>query len=192
MANIIEVMVQTQNYWNIQGKTLFHHAIAQYVTQKQKFYVSRVIRAKLYDLLGDPYDQDTFNASSNEDLTKCELTSNQITTLRNVSSVINEEETLEVNLNRLMKVSGMGPWTIKSIRLMLTNDNSIFLYEDYYIRSRLGELYNIKLLSPLQAKDIGLKWGMYQSSLSKFLWRIKTSGIEKIKSQTPLVKEDFL
>lgn len=74
---------------------------------------------------------------------------------------------------------------------MLTNDN-IFLYEDSYIRGRLAELYNVDKLTQAQARDIGLAWGEYQSYLSKFLWRIKKSGIQKIKMQIPLLREDFL
>lgn len=192
MTNLIDVMNNTWEYWYIQGKTLFHHAISQYVTQKVSFKISQRIRSKLYNLLGNPYNQDTFNSLSNTSLYRCGLCNEQIIGLRNISDIIKEEDSLDVNLLRLKGINGVGDWTIKSIRLMMTDDTSIFLYEDKYIRSRLAELYNRQSLTGNQAKNIGISWGQNQSNLSKFFWRIKTSGIEKIKNNIALTKEDFL
>jgi 3-methyladenine DNA glycosylase/8-oxoguanine DNA glycosylase len=189
---MIQIIESTREYWTLPVKTQFHHIVSQYVTKMVRFSESRKIRKNLYLLLGDPYSQDIFNSSSSEDLIRCNLSNEQIITLRYISSIINEREDLEVNLQRLSLIKGVGPWTIKSIRLMMTNDNTIFLYEDSYIRDRLAELYNLDKLTQTQAKEIALKWENYQSCLSKFLWRIKKSGIQKIKAGIILTKGDFL
>jgi 3-methyladenine DNA glycosylase/8-oxoguanine DNA glycosylase len=192
MAYVINTMANTTEYWMLVKKTKFHHCIAQYVTKMVKFKQSQIIRRDLYGILGDPYSQDKFNTCSDAELIKCGLSEEQIATLRYISSLINESEDLETNLQRLSQVRGVGPWTLKSIRLMLSDDTHIFLYEDSYIRTRLAELYGVTSLSQSQAKNIALAWCEYQSYLSKFLWRIKKSGITKIKLQMPLLKEDFL
>lgn len=125
-----------------------------------------------------------------------------INILRLISSLVNENDSLDENLDRLKQIKGVGPWTLKSIRLMLnTSDSissgdrrngSIFLYEDSWVRSRLKELYGLQSLSTSQAKKIGLEWANYQTCLSKFLWRIKPSGIQKIRSKLLLSRDDFV
>ena len=192
MNYILEIMYSTIQYWNLPAKTQFHHCVAQYVTKMVKFSQSQKIRRNLYLLIGDPYDQNIFNNSSNQELFNCGLNQEQITTLKYISSIINEQDTLDNNLERLIKVQGIGPWTIKSIRLMLSNENDIFLYEDSYIIARLSELYGMKSLTQANAKKIGSAWNQYQSIFSKFLWRIKKEGIQKLSMQIPLTRDDFL
>lgn len=189
---MLQIIENTREYWQLPVKTQFHHIVSQYVTKMVKFSISQKIRRNLYLLLGDPYNQEVFNNSLDYNLRQCNLSNEQIITLRYISSIINENDNLEVNLQRLSLVQGVGSWTIKSIRLMMTNDNTIFLYEDSYIRDRLAELYNLNKLTQTQAKEIGTKWEIYQSYLSKFLWRIKKSGVQKIKLGILLTREDFL
>lgn len=191
MDYILSVIYNTVEYWKLPVKSQFHHCIAQYVTKMVKFTESQKIRRNLYLLLGDPYSQNVFNNCLDQDLSKCGLNFEQITTLRTISNIIKEEDTLDNNLSRLQLIKGVGVWTIKSIRLMFGNDN-IFLYEDSYIRNRLAELYNMKSLNQSEAKQIGLAWNQYQNILSKFLWRIKKEGIQKLTMQIPLTREDFL
>lgn len=195
MDYVLTVIINTSQYWNLPAKTQFHHCIAQYVTKMVKFSQSQKIRRNLYLLLGDPYDKYKFDNSSNQDLINCGLNQEQITTLKYISSIIDEQDTLDNNLERLSVVKGVGPWTIKSIRLMLSNTSNneqIFLYEDSYIRTRLSELYGMKTLSQANAKKIGSAWNQYQTILSKFLWRVKKEGIQKLTMQIPLTQDDFL
>jgi 3-methyladenine DNA glycosylase/8-oxoguanine DNA glycosylase len=192
MDYVVNVIVNTSQYWNLPAKTQFHHCIAQYVTKMVKFNVSQKIRRNLYLLLGDPYDKYKFDNSSNQDLINCGLNQEQITTLKYISSIIDEQDTLDNNLERLSKVVGFGHWTIKSIRLMMSTNEQIFLYEDSYIRTRLSELYGMKTLNQANAKKIGSAWNQYQSILSKFLWRIKKEGIQKLTMQISLTRDDFL
>lgn len=77
VENIVKVIQNTSEYWNLPSKTQFHHAIAQYVTQMVRFNQSRQIRSKLYLLLGDPYSQMLFNSISNDKLFECGLSYNQ-------------------------------------------------------------------------------------------------------------------
>lgn len=192
MENIIDVVNKTREYWMIKRKTQFHHIIAQYITKMIRFTESQKIRRNLYELLGDPYNKEIFDKCNDNELIKCGLSLQQIITLRNISNLINEKDTIDDNLQRIYKIKGVGTWTIKSIRLILTDDHDIFLHEDSYIRSRLAELYNLNSLTLTQAKDIGYSWHQYRSTISMFLWRIKKAGIEKIKSGEILLREDFL
>ena len=195
MNYVLSIMNITTEYWNLAAKTQFHHCIAQYVTKMVKFSQSQKIRKNLYLLLGDPYDKYKFDNSSNQELANCGLNEEQITTLKYISSIIDEQDTLDNNLERLSKVNGIGPWTIKSIRLLIipvNGNDQIFLYEDSYIRKRLSELYGMKTLTQANAKKIGSAWNQYQSMFSKFLWRIKKEGIQKLTMQMPLTQDDFL
>lgn len=192
---IKRVIESTRAWWELPRKTQFHHILSQYITKMVRFSVSRKIRSNLYALLGDPYSQSLFNAILRDNvqcLLSCGLNNEQIDTLRIISNLVDEKDCLDNNLERISGIVGVGAWTLKSIRLILDSDSDIFLYEDSYIRSRLAELYGVSSLTPTKAKQIGLEWTHRQTDLSKFLWRIKKSGTDKIRRNAELERDDFL
>jgi hypothetical protein len=114
-----------------------------------------------------------------------------------------------LSMNELKDIPGIGDWTYKGLLIMGHGDsstcsNSIFLSEDAWIRKRLSELVDDPRISKsIVAANILIdRFTNYlldtnnekldKSKLSRFLWRIKDSGIQKIRNNSNLSREDFL
>lgn len=181
-----EIVISTHPYWLIDVKPFFHHAIAQCITQQISFKQSRLIRQKLYTILGDPYDQAMFDNADDITLSKCGINDSMIQILRLVSEQINPDKSDNDNLDAIHKIRGVGNWTIKSIKLMRRSAGfeNIILFEDYYIRKRLGEFFGKTIVSQSDAKTYVEKLGkIYQLDcgiISLFFWRITSDGIRQI------------
>ncbi len=217
-AKLLTVAEETRAWWQLPVKTTFHHVVSQVVTQMVAFSISRKIRASLYTLLGDPYDQSKFDACSDEELREqAGLQLKQIQLLRNVSDYLHRENGSEAKTNigaltvhgdhqhlvarnsprvvlGLSALKGIGPWTVKSCLLMLRlDDDDLFLSEDAYIRARLSELLSCsRPLTRTKAAELAKQWSPRQSTVSRFLWRVKPGGVVKLKSNIPLTRQDFL
>jgi 3-methyladenine DNA glycosylase/8-oxoguanine DNA glycosylase len=94
------------------------------------------------------------------------------------------------------KIKGIGPWTLKALKVIHEPDGDVFLVEDYYIRQRLSELKGLgKTCTASAAKKLAresTEWAGNLTMISNFLWRIKSSGIQKIIDCEPLDRDDFL
>ena len=195
---MLQTIKSTERWWSLEPKTLFHHAISQFVTQLVSFKRSQLIRKNLYLILGDPYDQNIFNRTPDSELIRIGITHNQIVTLRQVSVIINTTDTVSNNLERLRLIHGIGPWTIKSIILMLRAPGweKINLYEDAYIRNRLKELTRSSTMTQGDAKkliNIICENTEYHCGIcSMFLWRITSNGINNLHAGNQLGESDFI
>jgi 3-methyladenine DNA glycosylase/8-oxoguanine DNA glycosylase len=198
LGNFADILDKTKNFWSLSTKTFFHHAVSQYVTQKIRFEQSRRIRAKLYAVLGDPYDQNAFNKLSDIEYNNLGLNSEQIKTLRIISANINISDDNEHNLDRLQKITGIGPWTIKSIQLTcrMNGWEQLTLEEDSYIRKRLSEIYDLNSLTTVRAKKLIIVLSsthqVTTGEICLFMWRLKSSGIINLKQGHILTQTDFL
>lgn len=193
--NILGIILSNKNFWDLESKTLFHHAVSQYLTQLVSFNQSRVIRGKLYKMLGNPYSQDIFNNSPDKIFKDIGLNDNQIPKLRQISSMVINNDNDDNNLIRLSQLSGIGPWTIKSIKLMKRCQgwHNIILEEDSYIRNRIAELCNVKSITPGLTRQciINTFPAEYYGIVSLFFWRVTSVGISNMLKGNRLTKDDF-
>lgn len=156
---------------------VFHAVISCILSQKIKFTQSRAIRKKLYSQLGS-------FIITREGLEKINL--DQLGIEHPVQLIIKEVMQLQsLDFDLLSQIKGIGPWTIKAVKIMTYSDEEIALYEDGYIIKNLV-LYGYKG----SIKDFFNQYKQ-KSLISRFLWRIKPQGIIKIKKGTDLLREDF-
>jgi 3-methyladenine DNA glycosylase/8-oxoguanine DNA glycosylase len=195
--NLDSIIEETKEWWLLPSKTFFHHAIAQYITQMISFKQSRVIRRKLYEFLGDPYNKNLFDSIPYNKLLNIGINNDQIIKLREISHNIIETDSHQDNLLRLSYILGIGPWTIKSIQLMLRSEGyeSMILFEDAYIRNRLKELCEKDNITPSLANKLIQQLANNSKNVgaySLFLWRITPEGIQNLKLQKRLQETDFI
>jgi 3-methyladenine DNA glycosylase/8-oxoguanine DNA glycosylase len=192
MERIIKDYIKNTNkYWLLPQKSLFHNTISLLTSQKIKFSESRNIRKKLYELNQEQneYSIKIFENLTNKDFIKCGISNNIIEIIKNV---IELEKNKLLTIEKLENLKGIGPWTIKSLKIMNNFDNNIFLYEDYWIRQRLSELVKSnKILTQSECKKIFIN-STNCSEISMFLWRIKKSGTFQIINNLELTKDNFL
>jgi hypothetical protein len=114
---------------------------------------------------------------------------NKIAIITNIIRNIGDEEwnmDFDNLLIKLEKINGIGPWTISALKIMFHSNKypNIFLTSDKWIESRFSELN-------LDLKTV-VKNAPNLSNVSKFLWRIKPSGVQKLNNLQQLTADDFL
>lgn len=185
--NLPLIIQQTSSFWNLPKKTLFHNLINLVISQKISFAEGRKIRQNLYKKINNyEITKEIIKNLTDIDFKKCGMDNNKIEVVKKII----EEENLTIT--SISKIKGIGPWTIKSLKI-LNDESGIFLSEDYWIRKRLKELYNKEKIPSIKEAELLVKdVDCDKSHISKFLWRIKPQGIEKIKNNINLEKNDFL
>jgi hypothetical protein len=94
--------------------------------------------------------------------------------------------TLEDDLSTLAAVPGVGPWTLRALRLMHSEDDpTLFLSDDAFIASQMRSLYpehRKRLRTPDgRASFAAEKWGQDRSRACILLWRLKPMGLDLIE-----------
>ena len=77
--------------------------------------------------------------------------------------------------------------------MMRYDDQDAFLASDSYVRARFAELIGVGSLTSQQATKVAAdQYKGHQYVLSKFLWRVTSSGIAHLRAGLPLVQKDFV
>ena len=159
----------------------YHAVISCIISQKISFQRSRGIRRKLYKELGS----DIFTKSKIESLNL-----NDLGLDARVIEIIDQVNRLEnLSFKNLAKISGIGKWTIDAVKILTYYDPDIALYKDKYIRKILSGLYG-KTFTEGTAKAWFEKVSN-KSLVSRFLWRLKYTSINKIIDSEPLTSLDL-
>lgn len=189
-----EILEYTEKYYKLKEYSFFHQTISLIISQKISFKKSRSIRSKIFEKI---FPEKEFTIQNfkfiKEDLKNFGLNETQIDTINNIIEIYNKDLDVINWIHKIQKIKGIGIWTIKCLKIMFNIDNDIFLSEDFWIRSRLSELYNYNYVITIkESNDISIQWKGYRTNVSKFLWRIKPEGIEALKNKDLLIKEHFL
>ena len=73
---------------------------------------------------------------------------------------------------KLLKIKGIGPWSIKMFLIFSLNRNDIFSPEDLGLIKAIGKnYYNGKIPEKKQAEELALKWSPWRTAACWFLWR---------------------
>ena len=73
---------------------------------------------------------------------------------------------------RLIKLNGIGPWSIKMFLMFSLNRSDIFSSEDLGLIKAIGKnYYNGNMPKKEEAEELALKWAPWRTAASWFLWR---------------------
>ncbi len=117
----------------------------------------------------------------NYKLKKCGLSKQKISYLKNVSKFFLLNKDFIKNLNsysdeeirdKLIKIKGIGNWTIDMFLLFSNGSMNILPEKDLGIIKAISKSYNIKTpISDSQFKKLKNKWSPYSSIATWYLWR---------------------
>ena len=190
-TKIKNYMDTTTDLWSIPTKSLFHNLISLLTSQKIRFSKSREIRKQLY-VLNDhisEYNSCKLSMISRDQYRELGLTDGLISA---IFEAIKLEQANNLNMNTISDLKQVGPWTIKALRILNFNSDDDFLFEDYWIRKRVSELFGLrKVITCAVCDDLVIHW-KNKSNVSRFFWRIKATGITKIRGNQPLDRDDFV
>lgn len=200
-TNILEQLGQLAEHYKdlypIPCGTLLQNTISLIVSQQVKFSQGRVIRKRLYELIdaktsktsSGSTDTDTILRSlTHKDWKDLGLTPNKISTILEITSMSN------LSVDNLDHIKGIGPWTIKALKVLTNSDPNVFLSEDLWIRKRFSELVGTRTLS---SKELDEMMGNSDTNsnltqVSRFLWRLKPENVQKLVQSQELSREDFV
>ena len=188
---IIGTINKTKEFYQQPSKSLFHNTISLIISQKISFSKSRTIRKKIYEeFTSSEMTYDNIKNLSKKQLLDFGLQEFQYDIIQRIIN-------LGPNLvyDDIIKVKGIGEWTKKSLLLYAGNDD-ILLVEDYWIRQRIKNLFDLKTvpdkITAMSLINNIIKNKISKSLMTKFLWRIKPESVDKIKNDVELDKNDFI
>ena len=202
-----DILNYTKQYWDIHSQyTLFHHLISLIISQKIRFETGRKIRQNLYRYLnlefGSSITAPQIRQLTDLDFQRICISNDKVRIIRTILTQIPDFEwnktitkgfdtitEIDATFNSLQKISGIGPWTISSLKIMLYSSiySNILLTSDKWIAARISEL-RPELKNVVNQSN----YAVNLSEVSKFLWRIKPDGIRKFNAGIMLGREDFL
>lgn len=163
-------------------RSLYANLIGVIIGQKIRFVVARLLRGKLYTLLGtDNFTPQMVKDKPKEDLRELGIERKIVDLIYTVTDkLLNGEIILNTteDVKKLTDIKGIGPWTVNTTILMHTLHKEHFddtlLIQDLIIRRVMRKLYssNIegKTLSEKDMLEISEKWAPYRGIVTYYLW----------------------
>lgn len=188
--HVINEMKKTRKFWTMPKKNKLHWIVSLIISQGIPFEQGRIIRIKLYEKLNKyDLDYDTLIKMTDDDWNEIMTNKFKIKCIKNVLKLGKDP-----SIEELEQINGIGPWTIKAIKLQCYNFDDIFLEEDYWIRKKLKEIYDLNSVPDVKgACKISQRWNEnMRSDISRFLWRLKTEGSITLRNGDNLDKIHFL
>lgn len=186
----------TIDFWNLKPRGLFHETVSLIISQKIRLSLSRKIRADLYKILGtNILTFDNIRLVPYERLISIGFTEKLIETIYCVPRAIDDSlltiDYFELYLMELLKIKGVGPWTINGIKVMYNYKNT-YLCNDKYINKNVSLLFE-KDLDEIDIEEIWEDcFHENKRNMCMFFWRIKTTSLVKIRYGHQLTRDDFI
>jgi DNA-3-methyladenine glycosylase II len=89
-----------------------------------------------------------------------------------------EKHSDEKIIDELIKIKGVGVWTVQMLLMFTLKREDIFPIGDLAIRDSMGKLYNIDVSNKKnwpKLERIAKKWSPYRSVASRYLWAYRNS-----------------
>jgi 3-methyladenine DNA glycosylase/8-oxoguanine DNA glycosylase len=149
-------------------QNIFSYLIGVIVGQRIRFSEAKKIRKQLYE------ETNNYNFTPNDilniDWTKFNISVNMVETIKNVANYFIKNK-LENNISKnnfddLIKIKGIGIWTITTIMIEYNIDDNLFVHNDKHVNKKIKEIYgNVNI------KDLLELWNPYKSIVFWYLWK---------------------
>lgn len=187
MQNVINIIDETRQFWDIETKSFEHELISLLISQRISFDLARSIRQDLYIALnGGEFTIENIKTLGRINLTK-------IMGKDKANLILDVIEQYERNIP-IDQIRGIGPWTRKALILRTHPelDTEVYLFEDKWVRTNLKIILNLKDNNVSTCRYL-LDDYENKTKISMFLWRLKKSGAKKIAmNNLNLTEEDFV
>ena len=154
--------------------------------------VANTIYNKL--IIDDVLNENKITSLSLDKLNQYGLSSQKSYYLKNLAELIQKKELNLRTLNRLsseeisnslIRVKGVGKWTINNYKIFVLQDINAWPAADLALQEAIKIIYKIKLRpTEIEMEEIGNKWLPYRTAAALFLWHFYNKiKIEKLNVQ---------
>lgn len=151
--------------------TPLYKAVSLVMSQRIPFKLSRVFRERIKDKSDTQLrDPNLYTKHPNREV---------------ICKVI---QLKEVDEKTLSTIKGIGPWTINAFLIWSRKDNNIFLYNDKWIQKNIIAIYGINM----NKMQIDVLWDGKLAIVSRFLWRLNETGVNRINRGMVLDRTCFV
>ncbi len=168
------LLTQVKVEWKTLLKSPYVALVGAIVGQQIRYRQARVIRSRIYTILGTNFSCSDFSALTQEDLLGVGLSSGKIAIINrvNVEILMGASPLTLSGLHQLESISGIGPWTIQTTLLSAGLDWDVFPPRDVFLRKRIQKLYGLaKPPTFSEMEKISQRWRPYRGIVCWYLWR---------------------
>ena len=178
---VLKKLIQTykNEYLNI-NSNYFHSLINSIIGQQISVSAADSMKTKFFKLKRNITPL-TVSKLRTTDLRKCGLSRQKILYIRNISTFFLRNKNFIKNINKfseeeiynnLIKIKGVGNWTIHMFLMFSYGSSNIFPTGDLGFLKAISKLYKIQLpISERKLKLLYKKWSPYSSQATWYLWR---------------------
>ena len=155
---------------NMIKKPVYVALIGAIIGQKISYVEAKKYRGRMYKYLGVDFGPEDINQLISKRQVFSEMATDII---KEVNEYILENEIdLNVDLDKLMEVKGIGVWTITTTKLTALTDLDLYPMGDVFLRKRIKMLYSLDHLpTNKEIEEIVKVWSPYRSIVTWPLWR---------------------
>lgn len=155
----------------------FSILIGNIIGQKIRFIKARVLRGKLYTLLGtDNFTVNDFKNITQKNLLDLGVDDWQVEIIFRVFDFICQNNIEYEDIDRIIEVKGIGEWTLKNTKLMYSLQTqsgekveNLLLTKDLIIKRGIKDLYGLTKLREI--RNLEKKWSPYCGLVTWYLWK---------------------
>ena len=178
---VLKKLIQTyrNEYLNL-NSNYFHSLINSIIGQQISVSAADSMKTKFFKLKRSITPQ-TVSKLRTTDLRKCGLSRQKILYIRNISKFFLQNKKFIKNINKsseeeiynnLIKIKGVGDWTIHMFLMFSYGSSNIFPTGDLGFLKAISKLYKVQLpISERKLKLLYKKWSPYSSQATWYLWR---------------------
>ena len=178
---VLKKLIQTyrNEYLNL-NSNYFHSLINSIIGQQISVSAADSMKTKFFKLKRNITPQ-TVSKLRTTDLRKCGLSRQKILYIRNISKFFLQNKKFIKNINKsseeeiynnLIKIKGVGNWTIHMFLMFSYGSSNIFPTGDLGFLKAISKLYKVQLpISERKLKLLYKKWSPYSSQATWYLWR---------------------
>ena len=161
----------------------------QYFTELVESIISQQLSIKAADtiyqrvksvLFKNQVTPDNVLKTKSEDLRACGLSNSKVSFIKDLSQKIIDKELDLTKLNSmsdekiketLMKIKGIGPWTVEMFLMFSLQREDIFSHGDLGLKNALKKLYYLDNPSKEDLEKIIGRWCPYKTYACRILWK---------------------
>ena len=178
---LLKNLIQTykNEYLNI-NSNYFHSLINSIIGQQISVSAADSMKTKFFKLKRN-ITPITVSTLSTTELRKCGLSRQKILYIRNISKFFLQNKKFIKNINKyseeeiynnLIKIKGVGNWTIHMFLIFSHGSSNIFPTGDLGFLKAIAKLYKVQFpISERKLKLLYRKWSPYSSQATWYLWR---------------------
>jgi len=166
-------------------QSLMHSIVFQQLNGK----VANIIYQRLISLLpSNKITPKKVLVLTNEEMRKAGLSSQKINYIKNLANYFDTNHfdsnkvrkmTNEEISEELIKIKGIGQWTVDMFLMFTLNRSDIIPYSDLGIQKGMKILFNLNTLPTKdEMKNISIRWKPYRTVACWYLWKIVDDGFE--------------